>query len=125
MRGSWIQSAIAYNISSCCSWIIVLLGIAVILMLTPWINLVQGATTGALLVRTLGASIGVASVVAGPAIFLGMATFCFIKDRSPRSVKLLWFVVFVLTACFGSAAYFFAVYRRYAKPSSTVVQLSN
>jgi len=100
----------------------VLLSIAIIFMLTPFINLVQGPSTGAFLVRALGASIGVASVAAGPIIFLGMAIFCLVKDCSTRAIKILWFVIFLTTSCFGSAIYFFAVYRNYIRPGG-IVQL--
>jgi len=60
----------------------------------------------------LGGSIGVATVIAGPVLFLGMAIFCVIKDHSPRYIKILWFLAFFATSFFGSALYFFVVYRK-------------
>jgi hypothetical protein len=62
--------------------------------------------------RMLGASIGVATVIAGPTIFFGMAIFCVVKDRSSRYIKILWLIVFFATSCFGSALYFLTVYRK-------------
>jgi hypothetical protein len=47
--------------------------------------------------------------VAGIVIFLGMLAHLFLLDRS--SWKLLWLILFLFTACFGSSIYFFAVYR--------------
>src|SRR3954469_23876179 len=100
-KRSWLESPGAYNTFLWSSWIIVLLAVAVIFMLTPWIHAVQGPTRSSFFVRTIGASIGVASVLAGPTIFLGMAAFCAIRDRSRITNKVLWVFLFFLTACFG------------------------
>jgi hypothetical protein len=110
-KQSWIESKTSYNIFWLSSWVIVLLGIDFVFILTPWFDMIQGGSAWPFL-RMLGGSIGVASVIAGPVILLGMAIFCVIKDRSPRHIKILWFIVFIATSCFGSALYFFTVYSK-------------
>ena len=110
-KQSWIESKISYNIFLLSSWVIVLLGIAVVFMLTPWFDMIQGGSAWPFL-RMLGGSIGVATVIAVPIIILGMAIFCARKDDVSVGKKIAWFVFFFATAPFGSAVYFFIVYRK-------------
>jgi len=120
VKRSWIESTVAYKAFLVSSWVILLLGIEFIFILTPWINLIQGPARGPFLVRTLGASIGVAAVAAGPVIFIGMAIFCGLKDCSPRIVKVLWFLLFLVTSVFGAVIYFFTVYRPHFRNAGQV-----
>jgi hypothetical protein len=52
-------------------------------------------------------------------ISFGMASFCAFKDRSPVGVKVLWFLLFLVTWPIGSIVYFFAVYRGFIKRKRT------
>jgi hypothetical protein len=61
-------------------------------------------------VQAIAAVIGSVGSAAGLAIFFGMLAYLFMCDQS--SSKLLWLIIFLLTACFGSSVYFFTVYRR-------------
>lgn len=111
MKRPWLESKVAYYVFLMCSWVIVLLGIAAVFMLTPWFGMIQRGSAWPFL-RIVGASIGIATVIAGPIIFLGMAIFCIMKDHSSRYVRMLWLFAFFMTACFGAAVYFFSVYRK-------------
>ena len=43
---------------------------------------------------------------------LGMAAHCISQYQAPVSEKFMWFGMFLLLAPFGSALYYFAIYRR-------------
>jgi hypothetical protein len=88
------------------------LGLFVIFMLTPWFQQIDAVPRGDLLLRILGGALGVVGTPASLIILFGMAVFCVHEDRSPIGIKILWFILFFATACFGAAAYFFSVYRR-------------
>jgi hypothetical protein len=48
-------------------------------------------------------------------ISFGMALFCVFIDHSPVGLKVLWFLLFLVTWPVGSIVYFFTVYRGYIK----------
>lgn len=108
MKQSWLESKVAYKIFLICSWTTALLGIAIILILASY----QMGFAGSYALRVFAGSTGVVSALAGPIIFAGMGIFCIFRDRSSMSTRLLWGLIFILISFFGSALYFFAVYRK-------------
>ena len=108
MNQSWLESKLAYHIFLICSLAAALLGVAVVLILASY----RLGFAGAYPLRVFAGSVGVVSALAGPIIFIGMGIFCICRDRSPLRAKLVWGLVFIATSFFGSALYFFAVYRK-------------
>lgn len=108
MKLPWLESRFSYHVFLICSWLTVLLGIAVVLILASY----QLGFAGSHPLGIFAGSVGVVSAIAGPIIFLGMGIFCIFGDRSPLRVRLLWGLIFIATSFFGSALYFFAVYRK-------------
>lgn len=108
----WLRSHKARTLFLYSSWAVVWMGIFVIFMLTPWFRQIDALPKGDLVLRVLG---GVSGIVGSPAsivLWFGMVFFCLFEDRSSVSRKVLWFLLFFATASFGSAAYFFKVYRK-------------
>jgi hypothetical protein len=85
------------------------LALIAVIALTPMYDAITANATTRLGFQVIGGFVGVLSSVAGIVIFLGMLAHLFLLDRS--SWKLLWLILFLFTACFGSSIYFFAVYR--------------
>jgi hypothetical protein len=46
------------------------------------------------------------------ALAFGMAIYCVVFDPSPAIGKVFWFILFFFAWPFGSAIYYFAVYRK-------------
>jgi hypothetical protein len=90
----------------------VCLGVLVIFMLTPWFQQIEAVPDAYLLLRVLVAPIALVIAPAFFVIWFGMAAFCIRRDRSSVSDKIMWFILFLATGPFGSAAYYFRVYRR-------------
>jgi hypothetical protein len=108
----WLLSSKANTAFLYSSWIVVCMGSFMIFMMTPWFSQIEAMPRGVFLLRILGGVSGVVGAPASMIILLGMAAFCWREDRSEVSVKILWFILFFATACFGAAVYFFYVYRK-------------
>jgi hypothetical protein len=90
-----------------------------IFMLTPWFQQFQAVPRGKLVLQVLGGTLGVVGAPASLIIWFGMVAFCLREDRAPFSTKLLWFILFFIMAWFGSAVYFFRVYRKQVPAASS------
>jgi len=112
----WLRSDKARRIFSWSSWVVVGLGIFFAFMLTPWYRKIE--TAPPVVLSVLGGALGILSVTAIIVLIAGMAIFCVKEDRSRFSVKLSWFILFFLIAPFGSAIYYFFVYRKQVPVSS-------
>ncbi len=64
--------------------------------------------------KILGTVVGVIGASSALYLWIGMAWYWLRLDRSPSSMKKLWFVVLLLLNWVGAVAYYFAVYRRSA-----------
>jgi nitrate reductase gamma subunit len=115
----WLRSSKASTLFLYSAWIVVCMGVFVIFMLTPWFQQIEALPKGEISLRVLGGAIGVVGSLASLIILFGMAVFCAREDRSTISSKILWFILFFATACFGAAAYFFTVYRKQVQGMST------
>ena len=90
-------------------------------LISPWFEGVQALPKAKLALEVLGGTLGVVGAPASLVIWFGMITFCLREDDSRRSTKIFWLVLFFVIAWFGSAAYFFRVYRKqvqFASPPS-------
>jgi len=90
-----------------------------IFMLTPWFHEIELLPLGTIALRVVGGAIGVIGAPASLFVLFGMAVFCVSEDRSSFGVKMLWFVLFFMTACFGATVYFFTVYKKQVEGAIT------
>jgi hypothetical protein len=95
------------------------MGFFMIFMLTPWFQQIEIHPPGMIALRVVGGAIGVIGAPAALFILFGMAVFCVFEDGSSFGVKMLWFVLFLMTACFGAVVYFFMVYKRQVEETIT------
>jgi hypothetical protein len=95
------------------------MGIFMLFLVSPWFKDVQALPKANLALEVLGGTLGVVGAVAAIVIWFGMLTFCFCEDDSPLRAKILWVFLFFVAAWFGSAAYFFRVYRKQIQFAST------
>jgi hypothetical protein len=108
----WLRSNKARTLFLYSSWAVLWMGVFVIFMLTPWFRQIDALPKGDTVLRVLGGALGIVGSPASIVLWFGMVVFCLFEDRSPVSHKVLWFLLFFATASFGSAAYFFRVYRK-------------
>jgi hypothetical protein len=108
----WLRTNKANKLFLYSAWVVVCMGIFFIFMMTPWFDRIDKVPGYDFLLRVLGGALGVVGAPASLILLLGMAVFCLREDRSPIGTKIIWFVLFFATACFGAAAYFFSVYRK-------------
>jgi hypothetical protein len=114
----WVRSHKARTVFYYSSWVVVCFGIFVVFVLSPWFHYFETMPTGVLFLRVLGGALGVVGVPATMIVWFGMVFFCAREDRSRVSVKILWFILFFAAGPFGSAAYFFRVYRKQVQDAS-------
>ena len=112
----WISSINAGRVFFYSSWIVIFVGIFLLFMLTPWFDHMGALPRGDMELRILGGLLGILGAPAGIIIWFGMAFFCIYNDRSSLGAKILWFIIFLSTASFGSVAYFFKVYKKQVSP---------
>ena len=103
----------AYTIFRYSAWWITALAVFLAIAMLTY-DRVASNETARVAVQAIGAVLGSVGSAAGLVIFFGMLGYLLGCDRS--SSKLLWLIVFLLTACFGSSVYFFTVYRRQIVP---------
>jgi hypothetical protein len=108
----WLQSTKANTLFLYSAWVVVCLGIFMIFMSTPWFSEIEAHPKADLFLRLLVSPLAILGAPASLIIWFGMAAFCVFVDRSSVRVKVFWFVLFFATAIFGSAVYFFKVYRK-------------
>jgi hypothetical protein len=87
------------------------MAVLVLIALTPAYETFTSTTLLARVgLQVLSACIWVIGTVCGMVLFLGMLAYLLVLDTS--SWKLVWLIIFLFTACFGSSIYFFLVYRK-------------
>jgi hypothetical protein len=112
MKSSWLISQKTYTLFLYSAWVVACMGVFMIFMPTPWFRQIEAVPTGELVLRVIGALLG---IVGGPAaliVLFGMSVYCVREDDSRVGIKILWFIFFFATAPFGTAVYFFSVYRK-------------
>lgn len=108
----WIRSNNARRLFLYSSWVIVWTGFFMLFMLTPWFKEIDSIHHGRLILRALASPLAVLAPPAALVILFGMLFFCIREDDSSVGIKILWLILFFVTACFGTAIYFFSVYRK-------------
>ena len=86
------------------------MALIVLIALTPLFDTITADIGTRIGFQIISAFVGVVGTIAGMVLFLGMLAYLFLLDRS--SWKIVWLIVFLFTAWFGSSIYFFAVYRK-------------
>jgi hypothetical protein len=86
----------------------------------PWVRNFLNSSSANNSFGILFATLLVLAIPCSLIVSLGMAIFCALADRSSVGVKVLWFLVFLVTWPIGSIVYFFAVYRGSIKSNATV-----
>jgi uncharacterized protein YacL len=107
-----IRSNVASVLFLYSAWIVILMGIFMLCLLSPWLKHVQAGTSTNLMLEVLGGILGVVGALAALVIWFGMLTFCLSADSSPLGTRILWLLLFLVMAWFGSTVYFFRVYKR-------------
>ena len=115
----FLRSSNALKLFRYSSWIIVGWGVVILFMLSPLYHLAETQTWSNVVVHVLLSPLAFLAAPACLVILFGMAIFCVREDRSPVGAKMLWFILFLTTACFGAAVYFFTVYRRQVREVAT------
>ncbi len=110
----WLQSEKARKFFLYSAWTTLCGAIFMGFMATPWFWQIDSLHPWGLVLRVLGGALGITGAPAALILWFGMAEFCLRQDKSPPGDKILWFAVFFATAWFGSALYFFVVYRKRA-----------
>ena len=121
MKANWnstlqevLSDGRAYKTFRYAAWSMVPLALIFLIALTPIYDTINANVPMRIGFQIISGCIGVLGAFAGIVIFLGMLAYLFWVDRS--SWKLLWLIVFLFTAWFGSSIYFFAVYRKQVVP---------
>jgi hypothetical protein len=111
MRSNWLESKVVsilffWSVVVCLSSLLYALIIAEPgvrqLLNSSSVNNIMGSLFVALVALTVPCSL---------IISCGMAIFCAFTDSSPVGVKVLWFLLFLVTFPIGSILYYFIVYR--------------
>lgn len=108
----WLRSDRVRTLFFYSAWVVVGLGVFMIFMLTPWFHQIETLPRGTIFLRILAFPLALLCAPASLIIWIGMMAFCAREDRSPVRSKIFWFVLFFTIGWFGSAAYFFRVYRK-------------
>jgi energy-coupling factor transporter transmembrane protein EcfT len=100
---------------SCSAWVVVGWGIFIVAFLILWGQQTKSFNTGHLVAVLLGGAVLVVSTIAFVLIIFGMAIHCLFNRDLSIGTKTLWSIFAFLTAPFGAAIYFFAVYKKQTK----------
>ena len=103
--GRRAQSAFSFS-----AWWSVALGVTIAVFFWMQDESANSAARSALPV--LLGCLGLVGSVAGLVIFFGMLAYLLKCDPSGRGWKAFWLFVFLVSCCFGSSLYFFAVYKK-------------
>ncbi len=113
MRFNWLESKVVFRLFFWSVIVCLICFASFFSFAVPWVrnflnsssaNYSLGIPFAALLVLTIPWSLIVS---------FGMAAFCALRDHSPVGVKVLWYLLFLVTWPLGSVVYFFTVYRCY------------
>lgn len=85
----------------------------------PWVRNFLDSSSAKNVLGILFAALLVLTILCSLSISSGMAIFCAVTDRSSVGVKVLWFILFLVTWPFGSMVYYFTAYRSFIKRMST------
>jgi hypothetical protein len=99
---------------SCCAWLVVATGVFFVWMRTPFFVQFNSHSWLSFAVALAGASLVLFGIPAGFILWGAMGYFCSLNSSLSKGARLAWFVLFFAIGWYGSALYFFAVFRREA-----------
>jgi len=120
MRFNWLESKVAsklllWPVIVCLSCFAYALFIAV-----PWGRHFLNSSSANNFLGIVFVALVALTVPCSLIISFSMAIFCAFMDRSSVGVKVLWFLLFLVTWPIGSMTYFFTTYRGYIKRMGSV-----
>jgi hypothetical protein len=109
---SWLYSGKGFQFFRYCAWIVVAIGIFMAFMVaTHWLWQVDATPRSYIPLRIIGGALGIMGAPAVVILVIGMACHCACDRDLSVGNKIWWFIIFFATGPFGSAVYFFNVYR--------------
>lgn len=108
----WLRSHKAQKLFTYSSWAVVCMGFFMAFMLTPMFDRIAAIPMGAVVLRVIGGAVGVLGAPGAIILWVAMLLNCMNDNNSHIATKTAWCLLFLVVACFGSATYFFAVYRK-------------
>jgi len=111
MKFDWLESKVA---SKLFLWSVVVCLICFVSFFSFAVPSVRNFLNSSPANNALGILFGTLLVLTIPCALIvsfGMALFCAFADRSSVGLKVLWFLLFLVTWPLGSIIYFFTVYR--------------
>lgn len=120
MRFNWLESK---AVSALFFWSVVVVLIcftSYFSFAVPWVRNFLNSSPANNAFGVLFAALLVLAIPLSLLISVGMAMFCAFVDRSSVGIKVLWFVLFLVTWPFGSMVYFFTAYRGLIKKKRAV-----
>lgn len=94
------------------------MGFFILFLLSPWFRQIDALPKVDFFLRVLGGASGIVGSPASIVLWFGMLAYCLFEDTSRISHKVLWCLLFFATASFGSAIYFFKVYKKQVAPAA-------
>jgi hypothetical protein len=108
----WLRSRSASRLFLCSACTTLAWGTALMFTFSPLYPIAESQTWSSVLVDIVLSLLVSLAVPASLTIFLGMTLFLVKEDKCRRGIKVVWFVLFLTTLCFGASAYFFAIYTK-------------
>lgn|GEM_PF-1397733 len=112
MLEKWLIARPTYIAFAVSAWLMVALGIALAFVFTPLFDYANRVSALQSLLQFAGGLLLVLALPAAVLLLFGMLIFCLVRDPAPSVHRFVWIFLFLFTACFGAALYFFRVYRR-------------
>ena len=101
-----------YLLLSSCAWLVVATGVFAAWMATPFFPQFASHPRLWFAAGLVAAPLALFGIPAGLTLWGVMAYFCSLNPRLSKGARLAWFLLFFAIGWYGSALYFFAVYRR-------------
>src|SRR5260370_1077605 len=103
-----------YRLFSWGAWLVVATGVFVAWMKTPFFVQFNSPSWLFFPVALLGASLALFGIPAALILWGAMGYYCSLNSRLSKGARIAWFLLFFTIGWYGSALYFFTVYRREA-----------
>ena len=106
-----------YLLLSWCAWLVVATGVFAAWMATPFFVQFNSPPWLFFPVAFVGALVVLFGIPAALTLWGAMSYFCSRNFRISKGARIAWFLIFFTIGWYGSAIYFFVVYRRDAVKS--------
>jgi hypothetical protein len=101
-----------YRLFSWCAWLVVATGLFAVWMKTPFFVQFNSPLWLFFPVALLAASLALVGIPAALILWGAMGYYCSLNTRLSKGARIAWFLLFFTIGWYGSALYFFTVYRR-------------